>query len=214
MTTLIENFIERLAHVPTANDAYNEYAYSNPYNEIRRQNFSLYLHKMQQISPQKMLIMEAPGYRGCRLTGVPVTSRKILLQGIPELKLFGKEQGYQDIPEPDFERIQGEQTATIVWGVFREIQQIPLIWNTFPFHPHKLGKPLTNRKPRKSETELGKQFLQQMMELFSPQEIVAVGNVAKATLDQLAIPCQKVRHPAQGGKNDFVKGIEEIYTES
>lgn len=49
-----------------------------------------------------------------------------------------------------------------------------------------------------------------MINMFNISEIVAVGNKAKESLDKLDIKSTKVRHPAQGGKNEFIKGIDEI----
>lgn len=204
----IAALIDHLAQAPTAADAYNEYAPPDPYNAIRRANFRQYLLDMQARQPAVMLVMEAPGYRGCRLTGVPVTSRKLLLEGVPALGLFGP--GYQDIPEPGFERIQGEQSATIVWNTLAEIGVVPVIWNTYPFHPHQPGAALTNRKPRRGEIEQGQTFLRLMLDLFTPRTVIAVGNVAHASLAELGRDCPKVRHPAQGGKNDFVAGLRAL----
>jgi uracil-DNA glycosylase len=209
----IPALIEQLAAAPTVPDAYNEYAHGdNPYNALRRANFQRYLEDMTRHQPTTLLVMEAPGYRGCRLTGVPVTSRKILTQGLAELDLFGRHNGYVDVPEPGFEAIQGEQSATIVWGLMQELGIIPLIWNTFPFHPHKLGLPLTNRKPRQPEVQQGAIFLQAMLDLFQPRQVIAVGNVAAASLQGMGHACAKVRHPAQGGKNDFVAGLTRLLT--
>jgi hypothetical protein len=203
----IASFIDRLARSECAADAYNEYAYGPNTNTIRRGNLSLYLHAMAERRPRSLLVMEAPGYRGCRLTGVPVTSRKLLLQGIPDLDLFGTARGFEDVPEPGFEHIQGEQSATILWGALSQLGVVPLIWNTFPFHPHQAGKALSNRRPRSAETALGMTFLASLIEWFAPAQIIAVGNVAHATLQSMDLECSKVRHPAQGGKNDFVAGL-------
>lgn len=210
----IDAFIDRLAQAETAPDACNEYAYGPATNAIRRANLRLYLEAMVARRPETLLVMEAPGYRGCRLTGVPVTSRKILLGGVPELGLFGTANGYQDVPEPGFERVQGEQTATIVWGTLRQLGVVPLIWNTFPFHPHQKGKALTNRKPRKPETVLGMTFLRDLIDGFAPSDVIAIGNVAHDSLRQMGLDCVKVRHPAQGGKNDFVAGLRTYLRKS
>ena len=67
-------------------------------------------------APRTLLVMEAPGYRGCRLTGVPVTSRKVLLEGVPALQIFGAAAGYRDVADAGFERVYSEQSATIVWN--------------------------------------------------------------------------------------------------
>jgi hypothetical protein len=34
-----------------------------------------------------------------------------------------------------------------------------------------------------------------------------MGNKAAESLNKLGIPHEKVRHPAQGGKSDFVRGM-------
>ncbi|MGB1285607.1 MAG: uracil-DNA glycosylase, partial [Aggregatilineales bacterium] len=131
------------------------------------------------------------------------------------ISVFGEKHGYQEPHDTGFERVQREQSATIVWNTLAEIQpkKLPLIWNTFPFHPHKPDKPLTNRRPRKPEMRQGADFLNMMIDLFHPEQIVAIGNVAHETLTGMGHDCVKVRHPAQGGKNDFVAGLTAIFAE-
>lgn len=208
----IDDLIKTLSEVETDDGAYNEYAPPYPNNAIRRANLKLYLQDMAERNPKTLMVMEAPGYRGCRLTGVPVTSRKIMLGGVPELDMFGVDKGFQNVDEVGFEKVYGEQSATIVWGTLAELGVVPFIWNTFPFHPHKKDLPLTNRKPRKPETRLGGEILQQVIDLWQFKQIIAIGNVAYDTLTELDIACVKVRHPAQGGKNDFVAGLTQIFS--
>lgn len=208
--TQIDALIDRLARQDTAADTFNEYAYDIANNDIRRQNLRLYLQHISQLRPNTMLVMEAPGYRGCRLTGVPVTSRKILLEGVPGCDIFGSDAGYRDVEEAGFEDIYREQTATIVWGALAELGPLPFIWNTFPFHPCKLGIARSNRKPRRSECASGAIFLREVMEIVPIQRVIAVGNVAFETLEKIGINCDKVRHPAQGGKNEFVAGLKKL----
>jgi len=207
----LDTLIETLANASIADDAYNEYAPSNLNNAIRRANLKLYLQVMAKRLPKTMMVMEAPGYRGCRLTGVPVTSRKVLLEGIPALDMFGTDKGFQNCDDEGFERVYGEQSATIVWGTLADLEVVPFIWNTFPFHPHKKDKPLTNRKPRKPETRFGGEILQQVIALWQFEQVIAIGNVAYDTMTEFDIECVKVRHPAQGGKNDFVAGLTDIF---
>jgi len=206
----ITALISTLATAETADDAYNEYADTNPNNAIRRDNLRIYLETMRDRMPETLMVMEAPGYRGCRLTGVPVTSRKVMLEGVPELGIFGEDNGFRNVDDDGFERVYGEQSATIVWGTLADLGVVPFIWNTFPFHPHKKGKPLTNRKPRKPETRLGGDILKQVIDLWNFQQIIAIGNVAFDTMTEFEIECVKVRHPAQGGKNDFVAGLTQL----
>jgi uracil-DNA glycosylase len=210
MTYFIDKLIKDLASETSGNDVYNPYAPNNPNNQIRQANFCLYLAEMEKRKPEYLMLMEAPGYRGCRLTGVPVTSRKILLEGVSELGIFGIDRGYQASDDTGFENVYGEQSATIVWGTLANLGVLPFIWNTFPFHPHKAAQERSNRRPRKVETQLGAQYLQRVLEHFQPKTIIAVGNVAYETLTSIAISSHKIRHPAQGGKNDFIAGLKAM----
>ncbi len=206
----IDSFIAQLAAAPTVPDAHNPYAGEDANTALRRANLRLYLHTLAQRRPSVMLVMEAPGYRGCRITGVPVTSRKIVQEGLPGLGLFGAAHGYGTTDDVGFERVWGEQSATIVWETMARLGCVPLIWNTYPFHPHEMGKPLTNRAPRRPEVAQGLPFLQTLIALFAPTQIIAVGNVAHGGLADLGIAAEKVRHPAQGGKNAFVAGMQAL----
>jgi uracil-DNA glycosylase len=202
------SFVDRLSHAETDADAYNQFEVGdNAYNAIRRANLLHYLDDVAVHKPKIALITEAPGYKGMRLTGVPMLSRRMLVNGLPSLGLFGEARGYQDVPEPGFERIQSEQSGTILWGTLAELGVVPLVWGAFPFHPHDLDKPLTNRMPRRLEVSLGTTFLRQLLDIFAPQKIIAVGNVAHRALADLGLTCPKIRHPAQGGKKEFVNGL-------
>ena len=207
----IDALIVALSHTQlAANDAFNQYAPGDRDNAIRRANLRRYLRTLARRTPTTLLLMEAPGYRGCRLTGLPVTSRKVMLEGIPALNMLGANAGFLDVNDSGFESIYGEQSATIVWGALADLQALPVIWNAFPFHPHKAGQPLSNRKPRKSEIEVGASFLLTLLELWRFETVIAVGNVAHETLVAQGIDCAKVRHPAHGGKNDFVAGLQAL----
>ena len=206
----IDAFIRDLSQAQLSAEVFNEYAPGDQNNAIRRANLRLYLRAMAARRPRTLLVMEAPGYRGCRLTGIPVTSRKVLLEGLPALRIFGVDAGYRDVNDVGFERVYGEQSATIVWETLAQLQALPLIWNTFPFHPHQAGRPLSNRKPRQAETELGAAFLLRLLALWRIQQVIAVGNVAYDTLGKLGIESHKLRHPAHGGKNDFVAGLSAL----
>lgn len=191
-------------------DASNQYAPGDDNNAIRRANLRRYLRVMAARRPRTLLLMEAPGYRGCRLTGVPVTSRKVLLEGAPALNMFGREAGYRDVADVGFERVYGEQSATIVWTALSGLGALPFIWNAYPFHPHRAGKGDSNRKPRAAETALGAEYLAQLLANWEFERAIAVGNVAHETLQRLNLDCQKLRHPAHGGKNDFVDGLTAL----
>jgi hypothetical protein len=149
------------------------------------------------------MLMEAPGYRGCRVTGIPVTSRKVMLSGT-----IGE--GYEDTHEVGFERYHSEQSATIVWETLVTLPRLPVIWNTFPFHPHQANDLHSNRTPRPTEQREGLSYIEALCTRFAFQQFVAVGNVAAKAFTQLGLPYTQIRHPAQGGKHEFVRGIKSL----
>lgn len=206
----IDLLIRDLSLAQLPGDAFNQYAPGDVNSAIRRDNLRLYLLAMAARRPKTLLVMEAPGYRGCRLTGVPVTSRKVLLEGLPGLSFFGREAGFRDVADAGFERVYGEHSATIVWSTLASLGALPLIWNTFPFHPHRAGRPDSNRRPRAKETALGAEFLRSILAIWDFKQVIAVGNVAYTTLRDFNLDCRKVRHPAHGGKNDFVAGLTAL----
>ncbi len=208
----IDSYIKALSQRPVPPDACNEYAIGDEDNAIRRANLRLYLRAMASRKPRTLLLLEAPGYRGCRLTGVPVTSRKILLEGLPSLDMFGVQAGFGDVRDAGFERVYGEQSATIVWGALGDLRTLPMIWNAYPFHPHKPNQPLSNRKPRRDELKMGAGYLTRLLEMWAFERVIAVGNVAADMLRREGITHDKLRHPAHGGKNDFVAGLRELLT--
>lgn len=208
MEKIFEEFIESLATMEVTPNVYNQYDYSSKENEIRRDNLLIYLKKMYKLKPEIILVGEAPGYRGCRVTGVPFTSEYLLMNNMDGLSLFGKEAGFRLPYEKD--KLIKEATATIIWETMIKYNILALSWNSFPFHPHKAGKPESNRTPLKNELLIGEKPLIEIIDIFKIKHIVAVGRKAEESLNKLNISSYCVRHPAQGGKNEFVEGIRKI----
>ncbi|QAA35191.1 uracil-DNA glycosylase [Clostridium manihotivorum] len=201
-------FIEDLAATEVTSNVFNQYSYEYEENAIRRDNLLIYLKEMSILKPKFILVGEAPGYRGCRLTGVPFSSEYLLINNMEGMNLFGEDKGYKLPIESD--KLLKEPTATIVWQTFIKYDVKVLGWNAFPFHPHKEGNRESNRTPLKKELLIGEKPLIEIIRLFNIEKVIAMGNKAEESLNKLGISCHKVRHPAQGGKNDFVQGIKSI----
>ena len=167
--------------------------------------------------PKLLLIGEAPGHLGCRISGVPFTSERLLCEGtIPRI--------------PACERITvhprplSEPSATIVWNCFAElgISRDVVMWNAFPIHPHLPGQPRTNRTPTTQEMQACQYLLHSLLCAFDGVPVVAIGNKAAGELEwlkdnQLLVSmgvCYKtVRHPARGGATLFRDGLRKIVEE-
>ncbi len=205
---MIEKFVKRLSEKIDLENVDNHYSVQFAHNDITKNNLIKYLNTMKDLKPKVMLVGESPGYNGCKLTGIPFTSEKILVTELKEGLFFGLKNGYKII-NPD-EKPEGKITATIVWNYFKEIGDYPLMWNSFPFHPYRASSIMTNRKVKANELDYGKEVLLELADIFSIEKIITVGGKAYDNLQKLGVDCFTVRHPANGGKNDFIAEMNNL----
>jgi uracil-DNA glycosylase len=77
-----------------------------------------------------------------------------------------------------------------------------LLWNVVPTHPHRPGRPDSNRRPTRPEIDASVAFLE---ELANGRRVVAVGRLAASVLN-----APYVRHPSHGGAQEFRRGLVEL----
>jgi hypothetical protein len=207
-TPSVEAFVDRLAAVATGPGCNNFFDHAVAANAQRRRNLELYLGEMLDRSPTVLLVGEAPGFRGMRITGVPFTSRTMFEGPANSFGLFGPGKGY--VLPPDAAGIPAEPTATGMWEVLAGLDFLPVLWSACPWHTHVPGRPLSNRTPTAAEAILGTPFWQALTELFPIETVVAVGNVAHRSLQRSGLDVPKIRHPAHGGRSGFKRGLEEL----
>jgi uracil-DNA glycosylase family 4 len=142
------DLVDRLARAEIGS-TFNQYAAS----PLRRQRLRAYLDA--RTGAGVILVGEAAGYRGARVSGIPFTSERQLTGSGP-----------------------AEASATIVHrtlralGLFEDV----LLWNAVPTHPGTAG---SNRRPTRSEVAAAWPFLEELAE---GRLVVAVGRVAAAAL--------------------------------
>ena len=161
----------------------------------------------RSISRACCLSAKRPAIEGRGSQGVPFASERLLIDGGDPFGLFGADKGYRRATLSASGR---EASATIVWQTIEQLRTPPLIWNAVPFHSHQSGDPFSNRMPRAEERKLGAVFLKKFIALYPIKRIIAVGNVAAKSLREMGFDCEKVRHPAQGGKPQFVAGLRAL----
>ena len=169
---------------------------------IRRENLQRYLQSFTGM-PSVLVVGEAVGYRGGRFSGVPLISEKHLVT--PGVCAFIGRQSSLGGP-------YSEQTATIIWKAMIPHQPRVFTWNCVPLHPHRAGVALSNRTPTVSELALYAPLLHELYCVIRPEQVVALGKKAAASLTGLGIRHRYVRHPANGGATAFRAGIAELLT--
>ena len=206
----IDEFIADLAKVESTDSLTNVYAFAEPQSKICRHNLRLYLNRMAEHKNGVILVGEAPGFHGCRLSGIPFTCEYNFTQElIPDI--IGKELGYQ-IVSPD--KPEMERSASAVWHNlkvwYERYGSVPLLWNICPFHPHKAGNIRTNRAPSSSEIKSGVPFLKRLIDLFDIQYIGAIGAKASKAISSNGYKCPYLRHPSFGGQVLFENNIRDF----
>jgi hypothetical protein len=148
----MERLISRLVDT-TIGDTFNFYR-DGQGAENRRRRLAGYLESRSE-SPL-LLVGEAAGYRGARVSGIPFTSERQLSGTGP-----------------------AEASATIVHRVLAELglEEHALLWNVVPTHP---GTASSNRRPRAAEIAAGLPFAR---ELARGRRVIAIGRLAQAALD-------------------------------
>ena len=168
------SFVERLA-AARIGETFNQYAHAPALCD----RLAAYL--VRRAEAPILLVGEAAGYRGARISGLPFTSERQLTGEGP-----------------------AEATATIVHRVLGELglEEQVLLWNVVPTHPHRRGEPRSNRPPTRSEVLDAGDFL---ADLARNRRVVSVGRLAERTLG-----APYVRHPSHGGAKTFREGLARL----
>ncbi len=161
-------------------DTFNQYREGDRAG-LLRERLGAYLLKRE--GADVLLVGEAAGYRGTRVSGIPFTSERQLTGTGP-----------------------AEATATIVHRVLAQLGlgERVLLWNLVPTHPHRPGEPLSNRPPTRAEIELGRRFV---LELAAGRRVIPVGRLAERALGGTSL-----RHPSHGGAAVFEAGLRHCLT--
>lgn len=217
MKDSIANFIDSLADYE-APQVYNPWRdYDERYDigpeapAIRRRQLEAYLAPRLGRCPY-VVVAEAIGYQGGRFTGIAITCERMLLGEHPTISpsmIFPGEAMRTSRSDSPFitkatQRTKGfnEPTDTVVWNAIIENGLDPyrvLLWNIFPFHPHKADEALSNRTPTPTELTAGWPYTKALLELNGACRVLAVGQKAAQTLAAFGVEATPLRHPANGG---------------
>jgi len=200
---MFTKIINELKKTSSSNTIFNPYK-----NDKIANNLKLYFEYLYKNNHNNILLIgEAPGYKGCRITGIPFTSGELFINS--EIKIF------KDLKDNIFlEKIDNENTATIIWDYLENKDNLPILWNAFPFHPFNADNQKSNRAPNNEEIQQGKYYIQELIKIFNPKIIASIGRKGEKVLKDLYPKnnIKYIRHPSYGGKSDFIQGMNEVYT--
>lgn len=161
--------------------------------------------------PKYILCGEAPGYQGCRHSGIAFTSERLLLEGkIPRVSAPAKRITSRNLPF-------SEPSATIIWKALYKlgIAEKTILWNALQMHPYKGDDIRSNRTPTPDEIALGEPAIKILLKAFPKAKFVAVGKKAEGLLLDMGVETAgAVRHPANGGATKFFDGMFNIVKNS
>ena len=158
-------------------------------------------------NPEFILAGEAPGYQGCRYSGIAFTSERLLGEGaIPRIPALAGRLSDRRLPF-------SEPSATIVWKTLYRlgIADRTILWNAMQLHPYRPNELWSNRTPSPDEIKLGEPALRMLIKVFPAARVIAVGKKSEGLLREMGIPIAgSVRHPANGGATEFAAGLKGL----
>jgi|HubBroStandDraft_1064217.scaffolds.fasta_scaffold56358_3 uracil-DNA glycosylase len=205
MMILLDTFIRLLSEGGEAavfnpwrdRDELNDSTLNGPLDRLNR----LRSHLSSRV--ERILVGEAAGYQGCHVSGIPFTSERVIIAGeVPRVSCGGKRLSVRVRP-------WSEPSATIVWNALHRlgIAETTILWNAYPWHPFKPGKPHSNRTPSRSERAAGIPVLEALLKSFPTADLFAVGRHAQHALQELSLTAVALRHPSMGGAALFQRGL-------
>jgi uracil-DNA glycosylase len=179
-------------------DERNDGALNGP--AARRKRLCVHL----SVQPDHILIGEAAGYQGCHVTGIAFTSERLIMTGVvPRIAAPGGRLSTRHIP-------WSEPSATTVWKTLHalNIEQNTILWNAFPWHPHRPGNLQSNRTPTRLERQFGLVVLDSLLSAVPKAIVFAVGRHAESILAEVGRAAVPLRHPSMGGAVLFRRGLQ------
>lgn len=220
----LENFIGQLQQAQLYENAFNPWSDYDQQHDlsknapvVRSKQLREYLQKRIGLA-KYIFLAEGLSYQGGKFTGIAMTSERIILgnhEQVPASAVFSiqpERTSAQGISSAVDKLGMAEPTASIVWKAILKNKIPPeqvVLWNIFPWHPHKPDASLTNRTPTDQELALGLEYFKMLLELFSACQVLCLGKKSELTVSQALPHLQPVvlRHPANGGARLFENGL-------
>lgn len=253
IVTLLKAYVEKLKEFSgsmTFNPWQDQDSLYDVENSVQWRCNNLLAYLLPRIGRSRyMIVAEAIGYQGGHFTGIAITCERMLLgyhhaisaDAIAPIRLWRTSDRQSSCIPKGTQQEKGfnEPTDTVVWSAMVE-QGIntydAILWNIFPFHPHKSKANLSNRTPSEAELAVGWNYMSDLLDLHEacaqlykegalyPLEkgaqlstslpgtkenpILAVGRKCAGVLETFGLPAIALRHPANGGASEYRRNFE------
>ena len=207
----LSRFFDLLA-TPAGAGVFNPWRDHDPGTDVLQNAAGARLDRLRaffRTRPRWLLLGEAAGYQGAKVSGIPFTSERLLIEGIIPRVHIGK--GRLSTRA----RPWSEPSATTVWGTLRALGRAEdtLLWNAYPWHPYKPALLHSNRTPTPAERRAGLPVLEALLAALPGVRCFAVGRNAEASLAEVGVQAKPLRHPSMGGATAFRDGLRRALAE-
>lgn len=185
----IEELLKDLKKQKSSETVFNQYGDNA---SIPLFNLQIYLTIASCFRINSLFVDLSPGYKNCVITGIPLTNEFILFNNQISSPLFGFRNGYKEnLPN----KKATDLSTALFWTDLNIIDRTPLLWNCYPFHCHLKNDPQSNRHPTEDEIQTGMVFLLNLLEIFRPRKIFAIGRTVSEILSMRNIRNTQLEHP-------------------
>lgn len=171
---------------------------------VRRSNLRGYLAAIETLGTDTIWMGRDLGYRGGRRTGLALTDERHLTEvscSYPGTSPSRATRG----------PAVAERTAAEIWVMLSQLECPPLLWNVFPFHPHKVNEPFSNRRFNARELAAVNDLNHALINWLGIRRIISIGRDAATYASGFDVEVECIRHPSYGGVRDFRAGVQRLY---
>jgi hypothetical protein len=204
------SFVAKLASIQMEN-VFNPYSDICPVHDLsdapfaRRRNLTAYLQASKDLGADTIWMGRDLGYRGGRRTGIALTDESHMAA---LTRIYPGSKSNRATKGPAI----AERTAAEIWSLLQFLDSPPFLWNVFPFHPHEIDDPFTNRKFTSRELEAVDGLNATLIAWLGIRRIVAIGQDAAAYAMRYGLDVIAIRHPSYGGVREFREGMSRLYS--
>lgn len=159
-------------------------------------------------APALIIVGDAAGHKGTRYTGIPFTTEKLLSEGfIPRVRLPRRS---GRIMKRDV--VTQDRTAEAVWRTLHDngMAENTILCNAMPWHPEGERGSTSDRRPTDREINLGRVYLQVMLDMYPNVPVAAVGAIAEKSLRDLSVTFYSLKDPDSFGDIEFNNSINQL----